>query len=489
MKNKNHNLSFITRPKKNGDLSIYVKYQFGSANQKLIKADLVIPAKAWDNKKKEVKSRDEYKNYRIQFRKLATKRQELLDKLNTNEIEVNDAVNQLPLWYINDAEKTLEYYFTNEFLKGKPKGYGSDRYYTIFRQIEQAIIKANRQDLIPIKLYHFTTQKSLIVNSLLENQKKNTAIGYLEKVNTVLKEYDPAKYPDKYLTKNMDKDPVVRKRGVTNQELYQSISKITSYKRLEAFLFWMYSFCLRGLDGQDVTLVEDSMIVNDGVTLNDYLFQTEHYDEQIHIELSRKKTRAREFTILINAYPTLSIHQLLKQVIAINRPDEVNNEDELKLFKWDRITNKRKWDLYADFLQGRLTEMIGKSFKSTRHSFTASAERLRVPIDDQRTLIGNKSKSGSIAHYSPIDEVRHDIQHLAVLDQYQIIKIYVKLLQHIKKQPEFDIDPVRHIDQMLFGDKFTKHLNDTWSKVLDKMIEPDELMDYDLDANVFRGTL
>ena len=165
----------------------------------------------------------------------------------------------------------------------------------------------------------------------------------------------------------------------------------------------MYSFCLRGLDGQDITLVSDELLVeNDPVYDYIYDFDIEGYDTPIHVELTRTKTRARTFTLMVNAYPTLSILYLLKEVIRINRPDEVNEEDGLKLFKWDRLSNKRKWDLYADFLQGRLTAILGNSFKSTRHTFTSTADKLGVALSDQQALIGNKSRKGSIANYSSI---------------------------------------------------------------------------------------
>ncbi len=129
-------------------------------------------------------------------------------------------------------------------------------------------------------------------------------------------------------------------------------------------MFWLYSFCLRGLDGQDVTLVSDKLLVEDS-PLADYIydFDIEGYDTPVHIELKRKKTAARTFTLLINAYPTLSINELLKKVIRINRPDEVNEDDGLKLFKWDRLTNKRKWDLYVTRENKRTlkaTELIQK---------------------------------------------------------------------------------------------------------------------------------
>ena len=86
----------------------------------------------------------------------------------------------------------------------------------------------------------------------------------------------------------MSRDAVKQKRGVDTRTLLEAIPKINTYKRLEAYLFWLNSFCLMGLDGQDVTLVEDSLLVGNA-TLNDFLFEEENYDEREHIELSGKK--------------------------------------------------------------------------------------------------------------------------------------------------------------------------------------------------------
>ena len=116
----------------------------------------------------------------------------------------------------------------------------------------------------------------------------------------------------------------------------------------------------------------------------------------------------------------------------------------------DVQTNSRKWDLYYDFLQGRLQDLIGKSFKSTRHTFASTADTIQVGVSDQTTLLGNKVKTGSIANYSKTDELRLDIKHLADLDHYQKIRVYITLLKHIKASPELDIEPVRDIDKRVF---------------------------------------
>ena len=215
------------------------------------------------------------------------------------------------------------------------------------------------------------------------------------------------------------------------------------------------------------------MVENDPVYDYIYDFDIEGYDTPIHVELTRTKTSARTFTLMVNAYPTLSILYLLKEVIRINRPDEVNEEDGLKLFKWDRLSNKRKWDLYADFLQGRLTAILGNSFKSTRHTFTSTADKLGVALSDQQALIGNKSRKGSIANYSSIYEKRLDYIHLDVLGQYDIIRTYIEILIHIKETGLWE-NHIRTIDKQVYELDKTQHLDVSWREIIDRKLIKEE---------------
>jgi hypothetical protein len=488
MKRSFHNLTIYTRPLVNGDLSLWVRHKFGSGKYSYSKTDIVVPAKSWDAKKKEVKSRDEFKVYRKKFVQLVDKRHELIDELNLGEITVEQALKKIQLYHITDTP-TLRDFFENEFLNSKPKDYNTEKYYSIFNTLETSLEEAKLRDLTPLKVGYFKTHTDEIVNALKRTTKKNTATEYLKKLNTVLKAYDENEFRDKYFKKYYETEDVDIKRPVELETLNNAIKKITSLKRLEAYLYWLYSFCLRGLDGQDITLVSDELLVED-YPVEDYIydFDIEGYDTPVHIELRRKKTSARTFTLMVNAYPTLSILYLLKEVIRINRPDEVNEEDGLKLFKWDRLSNKRKWDLYADFLQGRLTAILGKSFKSTRHTFTSTADKLGVALSDQQALIGNKSRKGSIANYSSIYEKRLDYIHLDVLGQYDIIRTYIELLIHIKETGLLE-NHIRTIDKQVYELDKTQHLDVSWREIIDKEIYQRRKRSFDSGKDVIRETL
>ena len=486
-KRSNHNLSYFAKSLSGKRISLYIRHKYGTENPTYVKTGLVIPEGAWDKKKKEVKSRvGDDSNYRKKFRQIEQKRNELLDQLNAYEIQPKEALEKVKLYHTVDGYPIKEF-FEEEFLAKKPNDYNSTKYYSIFNQLDECLVADGKKHLVPVFIDYFKTNTNDIAKALHNHQKPNTATEYLKKLNTVLKAYNPQQYPDKFFKDYYITEATEPKRPVKKSTVFDAIPKIQTLKQLEAYLFWLYSFCLRGLDGQDVTLVEESMLIEDDV-LADFIFDEEHYSTPIHIELSRKKTRKRKFTILINAYPTLSINNALKTIIGINRPNEVNEEDALKLFKWDRITNKRNWDLYSDFLQGRLDHLINRSFKSTRHTFTSTAERIGVSVSDQSALIGNVSRKGSIAHYSQLDERRMDLIHLAVLGQADVFRLYIKLIKHVKKT--FEIDLVTDADSFVYSSQRTKHLT-KWRLVYEDELEREleDNLDYDYEQDVYKGEL
>ena len=113
MKRSYHNLTIYTRPLVNGDLSLWVRHKFGSGKYSYSKTDIVVPAKSWDAKKKEVKSRDEFKVYRKKFVQLVDKRHELIDELNLGEITVEQALKKIQLYHITDTPTIRDFLRTS----------------------------------------------------------------------------------------------------------------------------------------------------------------------------------------------------------------------------------------------------------------------------------------------------------------------------------------------------------------------------------------
>ena len=136
MKRSYHNLTIYTRPLVNGNLSLWVRHKFGSGKSSYSKTDIVVPAKSWDAKKKEVKSRQEFQVYRDKFRQLVNKRQELIDKLNIGEITPEEALKEIQDYHHIADSPALRDFFENEFLNSKPKDYNTEKYNAIFNKLE-----------------------------------------------------------------------------------------------------------------------------------------------------------------------------------------------------------------------------------------------------------------------------------------------------------------------------------------------------------------
>jgi hypothetical protein len=156
MKRSFHNLTIYTRPLTNGNLSLWVRHKFGSGNYSYSKTDIVIPVNSWDVKKKEVKSREEFKGYRDKFKLLSSKRQELIDKLNLQEILPEDALKQIQHYHISDSPHLVDF-FDMEFLKSKPKDYNQEKFRAIFNKLESSLQEAKLSHLLPVKMVYFKT--------------------------------------------------------------------------------------------------------------------------------------------------------------------------------------------------------------------------------------------------------------------------------------------------------------------------------------------
>ena len=85
-----------------------------------------------------------------------------------------------------------------------------------------------------------------------------------------------------------------------------------------------------------------------------------------------------------------------------------------------------------------------------------------------------------------------------MLGQFQIIRVYITLLKHLKavgddKTIEINIDikdRVISTDQYVFNHNIDKHLSDSWQVTHREALEKDrQPVDFDLDAGVYRGVL
>ena len=108
------------------------------------------------------------------------------------------------------------------------------------------------------------------------------------------------------LKKKIYKDAIPKTReksvsGFTSSEIKLGINRIQTIAQLEAFLFWLYSFCLKGMTGSDVPNLDFDCLKfeNAEIPLNHYHMLGEFiksddpsrptFSAKVHYELNRGK--------------------------------------------------------------------------------------------------------------------------------------------------------------------------------------------------------
>lgn len=152
------------------------------------------------------------------------------------------------------------------------------------------------------------------------------------------------------------------REGVTYDAVIDGLEGIETYKDIEAYLLWLYSFSLQGLDAVDIANIDESNIVNEyGEALSDKAIThfhpfgdligskgTKHLSEKWYVRGVRAKSRGK-IDGLFNMFPTLFIRDWLHYIMQITSPELVyKGNDRLRLF--NTKTRNSKGNEVADSL-------------------------------------------------------------------------------------------------------------------------------------------
>ena len=478
-KSSKHNLNLGYKkwsPYSEKATQVWLKYSFQSANQRLRSTPLSIPPIVWDKKRQSIK--DEYKkdyivedNWINNFHKAKT---HLVLELTNNKISYVDAFNKI----LNIVEDGYILDKFRDFCKLKKKSRNAinkqttyiEALQSFFNDIEE--IEYNR-----LKWSHLTHDKhirrieTLIREKLyVKNETKNSYLGALNYASKVNPNTSHIPFQDKFKLS----DEIQEDKHLLRENLEGGISKIgNNLQWLEAYLFWLLSFSLRGLDGADICLMEDSWLVDEKgkkVKSSNVKHYLPNYNELVNrqgihnikapekvldmlpkFDASNKKVYIRGYRtkpseykigikILFNHYPALIIHRLLKHCISINRPHLLfKGDDAMKLYNIDYHTDKGKaqWKVLLNTYTKQCKKMFGDNgkIKNTRHTFTTELGQI---IGEQKsqllsTSLGHRSQR-VLGRYVKQDQTKLDIYHLEVVKSYDINKVVKLIIQWCSNQ-------------------------------------------------------
>jgi len=450
---------------------IKLAYNYKSASPKRRNTPIRIPMNVWDKKKQTIK--DEYQKQYIEYVTLINNYKSRLPKiildLNDNNISWQDAFNKL----LNIVEDGYILDKFEDFCKLNKKSVSAiKKQWDYISALQSFFNHVKEIEYSRLKWSHILHEKHIRrIETLMKEKssvRNSTKNSYLNALNYASKA-NPNTNHIPFTEKFESEDDIKEEKHLIKEELQQGISKIGTNKQwLEAYLFWLLSFSLRGLDGADICVMDDSWLIDEkGKTIKDFKHYLPNYktlvnngkgvtwskdttqqikdlhnskqkfsNKKVYLRSYRTKTKDKKvgIKILFNHYPTMIIHRMLKSMINTNRPDLINKgTDKLKLYNIDYHTEqgKRQWKTLMGVYTKQLQKIMGHNanIKNTRHTFTTALSQLLGSQDDSMlsTSLGHRTKK-TLKYYVAQDQTKLDIYHTEVVKSYKINKVLALLI-------------------------------------------------------------
>ena len=436
---QHHNffLGFKNKSVKDRKQTLYVMYKYGSGSLKKRSTPVKLMGQDWDSTKKhlikKLQKEDAYIsecNWIDEFYVTIKGVQIEMDK---GEISLDTAWQRI---FKRNKEGDIR-----EFLKNYPKldnGAQRKKYLSFTNSVEKHLPAGLKP--LTFRIIQDDTSINKIASILKSTELKPQTIGdYMKMLDYVTREAK-LKAQSPFKTNGLiPKKGEVNKRPRTYVDIMQGINKIKTKKDYLAVNFWLYSLCLRGLNGTDICCLSEDWIGSG--TYKDAYFPDHiidpitygHLAEKTHLNRKRGKSlHNNNMTILLNLLPTHLLHQSLRQLIKEEYPQYAyKGKDKLRLFNFttkhnnykEDVDGKRKWTILKDTISPKTSRILGEGINNARHTFTSSAESLgTISDDDQRKMLGQKAK-GALSHYQSPAQMRIDLNHIKTLDDMKILSI------------------------------------------------------------------
>ena len=281
----------------------------------------------------------------------------------------------------------------------------------------------------------------------------NTATEYMKMLDRISRD---AKLQKNSLFKDLKlfiKKKAKHKKAVKIEELKMGIGKMKTYKQLEAYLFWLYSYCLKSMDGGNIVDLDESCLtIADGKKLSHYHLLGDFIGcDDPKIDFSYKvryfKPRNKEEDVpldgVYNMFPILFIRDWLHYLIKLNRPEYAyKGEDRIRLFNF-KINNgnvrseegDKKWTAIRNVYASQMKKMFGASLQYARHTAGQNA-RAKEDLSqyDIDNILGHKH-SGVNKHYLTGGEIaRKDVHQMNIIEELDVVGILTMLYTSLRKR-------------------------------------------------------
>ena len=451
---RNHNLS-ITLAYIKGDTGRLILRYTGDKKREQ-KLHLNFPVKHWDNIRYNVKQshQSKYPELAKLIEKYKQSFPDIIDKLNRGTLHSANALDAV-MGKATDRAHALS---VPEFIEKQYKGDGTGNYTKYMSWYGGITYNLNQANYKIKELEVGMLSDESIVKDIARILRESPTVGnsaseYQKMLDRISRD---AKLQKKNLfseLKLFSKKKAKYKKAVTTEELKMGIGKMNTYKQLEAFLFFLYSYCLKSMDGGNIVDLDESCLtIAEGKKLSHYHLLGDFIGcDDPKIDFSHKvryfKPRNKEEDVpldgVYNMFPILFIRDWLHYLIKLNRPElAYKGADRIRLFNFKINAGKvrseegaKKWKGIRDVYRDQTQKMFNASLQFARHTAGQNA-RAKEDLSqyDLDNVLGHKH-SGVNKHYITGGEVaRKDVHQMNIIEELDVVGILTMLYKSLRKR-------------------------------------------------------
>ena len=457
LKRKSHNFSLglLSRDKKKPDekeVSVYLFYSHGKKHSQ-VSTKVKIPKGSWNDKKKEIDIEKypyliEQQNTLLHIWK---NKFTIHEKLKKGEISRITAFEEITERVPNESLRDFYVKYNTKAKRVEKTTY--NQRLGLIDAIENKLIVLGHKQFVPITFEHLSDTNTLERLYLIIKNEFGLGNNGVYEYTKRLDEFYNKRFPKASPFSKNDFRPSYDdpdRTGVEYEDLLNSMYNINTLQDLETYLMYLYSICMRGLNGIDTFKMRDDDFVGEteqhflpNLDVNNYDGLRETYSQMLVYEKvrgKRKNKTSKKMKILANLYPTNHIRTWLQWCIEINRPKYQREENQAySLFrKFDDDEVSKVWQnnlrqTYTD----KCTKIIGKSFGSARHTFLQAGTNIGIPSSRLEASVGQRVKEyrgqgRSLGNYVKVPENELHLIQAEIFDEVGIIDIFFTLVEIMK---------------------------------------------------------
>jgi hypothetical protein len=443
---KSHNWWFavIHKPKdKKSIVTLTLCYKYDMP--KRFGTTIRIPYECWDIKAKDIRILSKYSHLSLETYSnlLLTYKQRIAHV--KSEMSEGRMTYQTGAEYILNTQKDelLSDYLTPAFLKKGLKKY-TDR----VGSVENHLTNGGYSNLVPLSFNTLMDERCVkqIVECLRDTPSviQNTAHDYLTTINSLCNKVRKRR-PITEFGLMPERTDHYGANPVPYTSILDALNKVNSKQQYEAIIFWLYMFCLTGIDAIDIANTSEDNIDKDDLKHikenglkhyhPEYMFYgtMKQFGRKIYRTGRRSKNNALIGGTLLNLFPTLTLHRILKQLIKETHPEYAyQGADCLRLFNFltkdkmgrDLEVGSAKWTAYRGVMSKNLKKLgMGKGFKQVRDTFTMQGEEIGVDKGKLQEYLGHSKNKEVITHYRSPSQTEKDTYHTQIIQEFNIVQL------------------------------------------------------------------